>query len=394
MKTVGRSSKENWKTVTLGEIATIERFAIQPEEISQGTVYLGLENIESGGIILSARPVDEGELASSKFKFTEHHVLYGKLRPYLAKIAMPEFTGICSTDILPILPSPELDRRFLCFFLRQPSMVAYANSLASGANLPRISPCALAAFQIPLPPLAEQRRIAEVLDQAEALRAKRRAALAQLDSLTQSIFLDLFGDPILNPKHWPDPTLGGLLTFQQYGPRFFNESYSPDGIRIVRITDLNEAGNLDFAGMPRMAVSEADRCKYVLKPGDIIFARTGATVGKVALIQPNDPPCIAGAYFITMRFKETVNPLYARAVLTAPSIRAIVAKRSRQAAQQNFSGPGLRQLPMPLPPIAAQLEFARRVNAVEKLKAAQRASLAELDALFASLQDRAFRGEL
>jgi type I restriction enzyme S subunit len=146
--------------------------------------------------------------------------------------------------------------------------------------------------------------------------------------------------------------------------------------------------------MPRLTVSDEDREKYSLRAGDLIFARTGATVGKVALMQPNDPPCIAGAYFITMRFEKSLDPLYARAVLIAPSVRAIVAKRSRQAAQQNFSGPGLRQLPMPLPPISLQREFARRVTAVEALKTAQRASLAGLDALFATLQHRAFRGEL
>jgi type I restriction enzyme S subunit len=285
-------------------------------------------------------------------------------------------------------------------YLRQvlvgdPFHAQFMNTVAGvGGSLLRARPAHVAKIVVPLPPLAEQRRIAEVLDRAEALRAKRRAALAQLDSLTQSLFLDLFGDPVLNQKKWPNPTLGGLLTFQQYGPRFFNESYSAEGIRIVRITDLNEAGNLDFSAMPRLTVSDEDREKYSLRSGDVIFARTGATVGKVALMQPNDPPCIAGAYFITMRFEKTLNPVYARAVLTAPSVRAIVAKRSRQAAQQNFSGPGLRQLPMPLPPIELQREFARRVTAVEKLKTAQRASLAELDALFATLQHRAFRGEL
>jgi type I restriction enzyme S subunit len=245
-----------------------------------------------------------------------------------------------------------------------------------------------------LPPLAEQRRIADALDLADVLRARRRAGLAQLDYLTQSIFLSLFGDPVSNPKQWPNPSLGGLLSFQQYGPRFYNESYSDDGIKIVRITDLSEAGNLNFSAMPKLVVSDRDREKYALRSGDLIFARTGATVGKVALIRPDDPPCIAGAYFITMRFKEALEPLYARAVLTAPSVRAIVARRSRQAAQQNFSGPGLRRLPMPLPPVELQREFALRVHAVEKVKSAHRASLAQMDALFASLQYRAFRGEL
>lgn len=384
-----------WKSVRLHEVATIERNTVAATEIENATIYVGLENIEAGGKFVGVREVDEGELASNKFAFTDRHVLYGKLRPYLAKIARPSFGGICSTDILPVLAGEKLERNYLAHFLLQPAMVDFANSRATGANLPRLSPRVLAEFQIPLPPFQEQRRIAEVLDRADALRAKRRAVLAHLDSLTQSIFLDMFGDPVANPKQWPNRELGSLLTFQQYGPRFYNEAYSEDGIRIVRITDLDESGTLRFSDMPRMLVSPEDQSKYVLRAGDLIFARTGATVGKVALIGPDDPPCIAGAYFITMRFEPTLaEPAYARAVLTSPSIRAIVVSRSRQAAQQNFSGPGLRELPMPLPPVTLQRDYIRRINAIETLKITHRAALAELDALFASLQHRAFRGEL
>lgn len=188
--------------------------------------------------------------------------------------------------------------------------------------------------------------------------------------------------------------MGGTLAFQQHGPRFFNEPYSADGIRIVRITDLDEDGTLDFSGMPRLLVSNEDREKYQLKSGDLVFARSGATVGKAALIQPDDPPCIAGAYFITMRFQDVIVPVYARAVLTTPSVRAIVSRRSRQAAQQNFSGPGLRALPMPVPPLALQHDFAARVAAVENLKSVQRTSMTGLDDLFASVQGQAFSGAL
>lgn len=252
----------------------------------------------------------------------------------------------------------------------------------------------LRKLSVPLPPYREQKRIAEILDKAEALRAKRRAALVQLDTLTQAIFLEMFGDPVQNQKRWPNPTLGGLLTFQQYGPRFYNESYSLDGTPIVRITDLDEGGNLDFASMPRLKISKGDLAKYELKPGDIIFARTGATVGKVALILEDDPQCVAGAYFITMRFDRRVHPLYVRTVLNMASIRDIVARRSRQAAQQNFSGPGLRKLPMPVPPETLQNSFVQRVGAVQQQKRLHQSSLTKLDALFASLQQRAFRGEV
>ncbi len=244
------------------------------------------------------------------------------------------------------------------------------------------------------PPLAEQQRIADILDRAEALRANRRAALDQLDTLTQAIFFEMFGDPIANPLRWPTSTLGDQLSFQLYGPRFYNELYTEDGTRIVRITDLDASGNLNFSSMPRLAVSPSDLEKYAVRQGDILFARTGATVGKVALIPPNSPVCIAGAYFILMRFVSGIDPAYARGVLIAPSIQAIVWMRSQQSAQQNFSGPGLRALPMPVPPLKLQQEFARRVAAIEQLREAQRSSLAKLDELFSCLQHRAFRGEL
>ncbi len=265
---------------------------------------------------------------------------------------------------------------------------------ATGASYPAVSDGIVGESKIPLPPLTEQRRIAEILDRAETLRAQRRQALAQLDFLADAIFLEMFGDPVQNSKRWPNPSLGGALTFQQYGPRFYNEQYSEAGTPIVRITDLSEAGRLDFRAMPRLLVSPEELAKYRLQSGDLIFARTGATVGKVALIGADDPECIAGAYFITMRFVENIRPIYAFSVLRSPSVRLIVETRSRQAAQQNFSGPGLRELPMPVPPIALQFEFERRIAAVQEMRTSQERALTELNALFASLQHRAFRGEL
>ena len=99
-----------WGVAKLAEIATIERNQIEASEIQSGTNYLGLEHIEAGGRILKRKPVSRGELASAKFKFSREHLLYGKLRPYLAKIALPDFSGICSTDILPVRPGPRIDR--------------------------------------------------------------------------------------------------------------------------------------------------------------------------------------------------------------------------------------------------------------------------------------------
>ena len=191
----------NWPVVKLAEVAEIQRDGASPEAIQSGTRYLGLEHIEAGGRIIGGDPVENGDLASMKFSFSSNNVLYGKLRPYLGKIALPDFSGVCSTDIVPIKPSDRLDRRYLAYFLRQPSMVDFASSRATGVNLPRLSPKALAQFGIPLPPLPEQKWIAGILDQADALRRLRACALEKLNTFGQAIFQEMFGAALL---HKPD----------------------------------------------------------------------------------------------------------------------------------------------------------------------------------------------
>lgn len=271
---------------------------------------------------------------------------------------------------------------------------ALFRSANTTSGLNTISTGDVRQVQVPLPSIDEQRRIAAVLDAADALRAKRRQALDKLDTLTRAIFIDMFGDPVSNPKRWPDNSVDGALDFLTYGHRFYDDSYAEVGTPVVRITDLDESGNLDFATMPRMALSDDERRKYRLLPGDILFARSGATVGKVALIREGDPECIAGAYFVWMRFNEAVHPEYARSVLTSASVRGVVSRKSRQAAQQNFSGPAIRRLPMPRPPLDLQQAFDRRVFRIRSEVARHRRSAGQLDVLFASLQQRAFRGEL
>lgn len=374
-----------WKTVTIDEVATIERSAVQPGAIRQGTAYLGLEHIESGGKILGAKPVDEGELASSKFKFTEHHVLYGKLRPYLAKISCPDFSGICSTDILPILPGPDLERRFLCHFLRQTSMVDYANSRATGANLPRLSPSALANFEIPLPPLAEQQRIAKVLDQAEALRAKRRAALSQLDALTQSIFLDLFGDPAANPKNWQLSTLKELGKVTTGGtPSSAKEGMFDGPIPFVT------PGDLESDKPVKRSVTEAGAKEIgTIRQGATLVCCIGATIGKIGMTRVRSA---FNQQLNSVEWRDLINDSYGYWALRffKPTIISWGASTTLPILKKS----AFERIEIPVPPVELQKEFARRLQAVDDLSAAYRASLDFLDELFHTLQYRAFRGEL
>jgi type I restriction enzyme, S subunit len=369
--------------------------AITMGQAPEGESY----NLRGEGLPLIAGAGDFGERHPEPKKFTTApgktcrtgDIILG-IRASIGEKVLADGTYCLGRGVASIRAKSLLDGRYLWHWLTRaaPDLAAKAK----GATFKQVNREDIGELAVPIPPLPEQRRIAEILDKAEALLAKRRATLAQIEPLTRSIFLDMFGDPIANPRRWPNPTLGGVLTFQQYGPRFYNERYSESGVRIVRITDLDAGGQLSFSTMPQMDVSDDDKEKYLLRPGDVLFARTGATVGKVAMIRNGDPPCIAGAYFITMRFDARVTPQYAYAVLSARSIRELVTQRSRQAAQQNFSGPGLRRLPLPVPPIELQRTFAETLQVIESIRVKQAASHAKLDVLFNALQYAAFRGEL
>lgn len=388
--------KPGWTISQLAEIAELERDSVDASAIASGTMFVGLENITSNGEFLNVRKVESGELASSKFAFTQKHLLYGKLRPYLAKIARPDFTGICSTDILPVLPGPNLSRDFLFYYLRQPVMIDLANSLATGANLPRLSPRALAEFKIPLPPLPEQRRIAEVLDRAEALRAKRRAALAQLDTLTQAIFLDMFGDPATNPKRWPLVRLTEVLTDAK--PGFACGEDPPDGVFQFRMNNVTTEGHLDYSKKRRVPRDTKNLKAFLVLPGDVLFNATNSPdlVGKSAYFPGYDEPAVFSNHFLRLRPRSDK--------LDGRSLAQWLALQFRRRVFQNMCKQWVNQatvardlllkLHIAVPPLEFQYQFTRRIAAVEKLKIMHGASLAELVALFAALQHRAFRGEL
>ncbi|MEX2381306.1 MAG: restriction endonuclease subunit S [Opitutales bacterium] len=317
-------------------------------------------------------------------------------RVYLAKVALPDFAGICSTDILPILPGPDLDRKFLCYYLRQQSVVDYANSRVTGVNLPRLSPSALSEFPIPLPPLAEQKRIAGILDAADALRAKRRESLAQLDTFLQSTFLDLFGDPVTNPKEFDTILLGTLAKRITKGesPKWQGYEYQTDGMLFVTSENVR-LGEIDLT-KPKFLSLEFNKkiARSELKLGDVLVNLVGASIGRSCIFPGYSKPAnVNQAVGVVTLGPRMLSSFLAGLLLTDRGQKMLLNHRV-DAARANISLTDLRNLNVPFPPLPLQHRFAEIVESVERQKTRLRAHLTELDTLFASLQSRAFRGEL
>src|SRR5262249_41842584 len=180
---------EGWTMGKLGDVISPSSEKIEPSERSDAP-YLSLEHIEpdTNRILGQGRGSD---VNSTKAVFRAGDVLYGKLRPYLNKVCIPEFAGICSTDILVFAKRVGLDNRFLMWFLSQRHVVEYANHHSTGVQLPRISFQRLGELDFPLPPIAEQQRIAakveSLLDGVRAARERLSRVPALIKRFRQSV---------------------------------------------------------------------------------------------------------------------------------------------------------------------------------------------------------------
>jgi len=301
--------------------------------------------------------------------------------------------AVTVVDVCVIRPDDrEHDARWLMHCLNAPACRNQIAGYATGTTRSRISRGNLGKIKIPLPPLAEQLRIAEVLDRAEALRAKRRAALTQLDSLTQSLFLDLFGNPIHNERKWPRAELREMCRVERgkFTPRPRGDpSYYGGRFPFIQTGDISSSGGR-LNTWSQTLNEKGVTVSRSFPPDTVVIAIVGATLGITAIldIEVYCPDSVVGI----QAHASKASPEYIERVLRF--WRPIFVAQAPETARANINLETLRPLKVPRPPIELQREFARRVGAVEKLKTAQRTSLAELNALFASLQHRAFRGEL
>ena len=330
-------------------------------------------------------------------------VLVATVRPNLNGVALVNGAHhgmTASTGYCVLRPEKDkLDPRFLFHWVKTDVFVRRMVDVATGANYPAVSDAKVKASKIPLPPLAEQKRIAVILDATDALRAKRREALAQLDTLLQSIFLDMFGDPVTNPMVWDVKPLNELLGEKSTNGAYYpKDAYSSVGTRMVHMANAFY-GVVNPNEVKRVDAPLADIEKYGLLPTDILISRRSLNYqgsAKPCLIPGTDEPLIFESSLIRVRpDREKVLTIYLFHYLMNDRARAkYVFPLVTRSTISGISQSNLMKVKVVLPPLDLQLRFAAVVESIEQQKVSQRAHLAELDTLFASLQSRAFRGDL
>ena len=294
------------------------------------------------------------------------------------------FTAIKNT--ITIKPNDSVDSKYLFYYLNN-------NQIQSrGAGQPFITKGAASKTKIPLPPLDQQKKIAAILDAADAYRQKTKALIEKYDELTQSLFLDMFGDPETNPKGWEENTLGGVIELITYGLTVRPE-YHSEGVSLISAREIR-TGVINLSSAPKISMEDFQELSEKGKPkkGDILFSKTGS-IGHCAIVEDEIPFAVT-QNAARIVFKYTINRVFAINYLRTPFIQTLSQRRAKGNAVKDLQLGEMKKFKFLIPSLEIQNQFAERVQAIEAQKARALASLAQAEDLFNSLLQRAFKGEL
>jgi type I restriction enzyme S subunit len=398
--------------VTVQRVAIHEVAEVNPKRLSkkpsaeQLVSFVPMSAVSEDTVRIE-EPVDRpySEVQKGYTPFLRGDVLVAKITPCFenGKMAhardLPHPVGFGSTEFHVLRPTERVDGGYLFHLLREPYVRRAGKTKMKGAAGQRRVPAEFfASLEIPLPPLEEQKRIARILDEADALRAKRRESIEQLDALLQSIFLDMFGDPVKNPKGWEVSALGDLIVDGPQNGLYRPSSDYGEGTRILRIDGFYDGKMKVETSLKRVRIPDAEIDKYALQPGDVVVNRVNSReyLGKSALVPPLSEPVVYESNMMRFRIdQDEVHPRFVVQCLQTDHVKRQVLNACKDAVNQSsINQTDVRALRLYVPPIDEQLRFVRAVTGIESLSEPLARHLTELDRLFASLQQRAFAGEL
>ncbi len=349
---------------------------------------------------VSLRPY--ADVAKGYTAMRDGDLLFAKITPCfengkIGHAVLPTLVGFGSTEFHVVrVKSGAADARYLLHFLRQGWIRVEGERRMTGSGGQRRVPASfLEEMSVPLPSLPEQRRIAEILDRAETLRAQRKAALAQLDALAESIFLDMFGDPVTNPRCFETVPLASLVREDDsinYGVVQPGDDVN-DGVPLIRVGDLGD-GRVSHRKLKRIATSvEAKYTRSRLRGDEILVSCVG-TVGVVAVADPSVRGFNIARAVARIPLCDFVDRAFVVEFMKSARVQRYFVNELRTVSQPTLNIKQLSETIVLLPPLEMQRAFAQRIATLDALRVAQQAAANQLDSLFTSLQHRSFRGNL
>ncbi|MDM1786763.1 restriction endonuclease subunit S [Acinetobacter bereziniae] len=311
--------------------------------------------------------------------------------------------GALASSLVILRGNDKVDIEYLKHYLASSLCIKELDNYQNGAAQPNLSANDFKKFLVPLPPLAEQRRIASILDQADVLRQKRQQAIEKLDQLLQATFIDMFGDPVSNPKGWEVKKLSELSTKIHSGntPKGGSENYVDQGIIFLRSQNVwkNKVILDDVAYID--AETHSKMMKSSVKHEDLLMTKTGrintenSSLGRAAIYLGEDDSANINGHVYLIRIKDGFNKYFILRILTLPDyyeyIRSVCVGGidKRQLNKEH-----IENFPIIQPPMELQNKFSNIVQVIESQKPKLLEQLDLAENLFKTLQQKAFNGTL
>lgn len=358
---------------------------------------LNLDQVASGtGEILNKEYIQAPSAGTSTHGFDDRHVLYSKLRPYLNKVVLPDEPGLCTTELVPLAPNPEvLDRAYLAHYLRSKAFVDWVSNQTAGAKMPRVNMSTFWDHRIPAPELTEQKRIAAILDKVDGIRRQRREALALNDDFLNAAFLEMFGDLESNSLGWQTIELGELITEGPTNGLYVPATQYGHGTPILRIDGFYEGKILPDYTFKRVNIDQAQIDRFRIRDNSIIINRVNSKeyVGKAALVEQLAETTVFESNMMNFMIDtERAELAFVVHQLGQPYVRRQIATARKDAVNQSsINQQDVKGLQLRLPPRSLQQRFTAIHNKIDELVAARLSDLESTDKLIATLQDRFFQ---
>jgi len=399
----------NWVVTSLGEILTPSKEKFDPDFESNKT-FIGLEHIESntGKIIGNG---SSREVRSTKSIFNDGDVLYGKLRPYLNKVAVSTFNGICSTDILVFPKNSNLESKFVAWFLSTNEFVRFANGTVSGIQHPRTSFEKIYQYSFPLPPLNEQKRIVakieELFSLVDSVKENLEKTKLLLKQYRQSILKHAFEGKLTEELRTENKTSNQwqILSLDQVSdvidphPSHRAPPEEFEGFPFVGIGDIDENGNINLKNcrkVPEKFISQQEK-SYEIKDGSIGYARVG-TVGKVVKLKKHNFRYSLSPTLSIINSKENIFPKFLFYQLQSNLFFQQVRTNLTGTTRDAIGITKLRKIQVYIPSLNEQKKIATKIeesfSIIEKNEKLVDSLLLQYSQIKNSILKQAFKGKL
>lgn len=394
--------------VRLGDVCELNPRA--PKNISDDVPvsFLPMSAVSEDGHVAFEETRRYGEVKKGYTYFERGDVLVAKITPCFenGKAAptgsIQNKLGFGSTEFHVLRPSPDVDAKYVFYLLwNERFRTIGEKGMTGSAGQKRVPADLLRRLEIPLPPLDEQKRIAAILDKADALRRQRRQALALLDSLTQSIFLEMFGDLIENARSFPAGRISDWVADFETGKNLAPDpdNSEPLSNRVLKVSAVT-SGRFNPEESKPLPMKYVVPSHHFVRFGDLLFSRanTSELIGATALVSQQCERLVLPdkIWRFIWKGENHPNPVFIHGLFSSAPFRAALSKRATgtSGSMKNISKEKVLGIACGIPTRVLQDEFAHKVDKLGQARDFCEQQLSAIETGFASLQHRAFSGQL